>query len=224
MEPLDDGWRRNPVCFNVFALSFVLCFIYHASIPCKSVFETTDVTDQRGGDALLLKAAYLPILSVFVPLGHVHRMPLTSEIGGGRQEKGEVSGGHGWAECVSRMTTLSLAWGPELTLPPLASSFVLSISGIQAQLCTCMHKQAGADTHLPTQKNPEKAPPHSHSLSKAKTGPHVILMPYSSCQACWPIRSSASFTGFSEDRNRLLCTGLGSIMNMSADSIYIMPC
>ena len=110
------------------------------------------------------------------PLGCVNWMSLTSGIRGGRQERGEGGG-----KRVSWMTTLSLSLSslsglrgaPRVKTLPLAASFVSSISGIQTQLCTRMHKHANGRTLTCSHKYPWNTASslehtHTHTLSRLR--------------------------------------------------------
>lgn len=86
--------------------------------------------------------------------------PVELEVGD-RRELGE-----GWGECVWAGWQLSGLRGRVNTLP-LTPSVVLSISSIQTQLCTCIHKHAMGDIRMPIQiplkKNLHKYS-HAHML------------------------------------------------------------
>ncbi len=80
--------------------------------------------------------------------------------GEGAGRGGEKSVWAGWQLCVS---------GPRgwVNTLPFTLFFVLSVSGIQTQLCTCMHKHAKADSRVPIQIPLEKhlhTHTHTHTL------------------------------------------------------------
>lgn len=144
---------------------------------------------------LELPACYLPRLSVFVPPSCVNWMSLTGGIGGGRHE--------GWGErvCERGDNAASLAGGADLTLSP--SLRPLSYPSVAfkrsyAHACTNTQRQTVTWSHKCPWKNT-----YTHSLThsfQAKAGLRVILMLSSFWQACWPVLSSASFIGFSDER------------------------
>lgn len=82
--------------------------------------------------------------------------PVDLEAGGGETGR-EKCVWAGWQLCLSGLR----GWVNTL---PLTPSFVLSISGIQMQLCTCVHKHAKADIHMPA---PEKHL-HTHSVTLSR--------------------------------------------------------
>lgn len=113
-----------------------------------------------------------------------------------------AAGGRGARRvCEQDDNSASPAWGAKLILSPSPSPFVLSITDIQTQLCTCMRKHSKVDTHMPVQIHLKK---HLHTRT------HTLFLRWgrSSCylnaillwQACWPVPSSASFIGFSDER------------------------
>ena len=101
--------------------------------------------------------------------------PVESEAGGRRGERGEASVWAGWQLSLSlSLSSLSgLRGAPRVKTLPLAASFVSSISGIQTQLCTRMHKHANGRTLTCSHKYPWKTASslehtHTHTLSRLR--------------------------------------------------------
>lgn len=159
--------------------------------------------DQRQSDVLLLRAGYhIPAWTEPVcPYGMCRPWPVKSEEGDIRRGRGVRRVWAGWQLlCFS-------AWGAELTLSPPRSIFVLSISGAHA--CSSRRRL--------TWKHPLHTHTHivTHTLFRSSCYLNAVL---------WPVISSASLTGFREDKFRLPCSGFGLIMYTSVNAIYIIPC
>ena len=153
---------------------FGLYFHFYLSVsqrrPCECVWSRASTWQTE--EQVMWRCWYLPGLSVFIPSGLCQLDVLDQwnqrrEAGGGR-------GGRQACELDDNSLSLSLSLSslsglrgaPRVKTLPLAASFVSSISGIQTQLCTRMHKHANGRTLTCSHKYPWKPPPHSNTHTR----------------------------------------------------------
>lgn len=127
-------------------------------------------------------ACYLLRWSVSVPWAVSSRCPWPVDLDGGACVGGRVGEGS-QGECV---------W----------AGWQVFLSGLRSQVSTppSLHPLSHPSMRFSNTDTPTHSLPPLTQAHSAEAGLHVILMPSSPWQGCWPVLWSDSFIGFSDER------------------------